>query len=137
MLADNTMVQVRSDRVKTRSYGLFGGKPGAPSANIVNPGPRQRAQPSKFMIWLNAGDIYRSLLSSGGGWGDPLERDPAAVERDVRNEKISLGFAAREHGVVIEPESGTVDEEATSRLRSELREARGRKDPQPEASVKS
>jgi N-methylhydantoinase B len=124
VLEDRTMIQVRSDRVQTLPYGLLGGKPGTPGRNIVNPGPNQFEPPSKFMLWLDAGDLYRCQLAGAGGWGDPLERDPVAVQRDVRDEKISIDFAAREHGVVIDPGTLLVDEAATVELRSRLRAAR-------------
>jgi N-methylhydantoinase B len=120
LLADRTMVQVRSDRATVLPYGLYGGRPGPPTVNLVNPGPDQRALPSKFMIWLNAGDRYRCQLAGGGGWGDPLARDPAAVARDVRDEKISLAFAAEVHGVVIDAATGAVDAAATAALRARL-----------------
>ncbi|MBI3978650.1 MAG: hydantoinase B/oxoprolinase family protein [Chloroflexi bacterium] len=122
-LVDNTMVQVRSDRAKYPPYGLFGGKAGTTTVNVVNPGPSRRELPSKFMIWLNAGDVYRCQLPGAGGWGDPLDRDPALVQRDVRDEKISIAYAAREHGVVVDPETGIVDQAATDRLRCEVRAA--------------
>jgi N-methylhydantoinase B len=64
-------------------------------------------------------------LASGGGWGDPLARDPAAVARDVRDEKISPAFAAAVHGVVIDPATGAVDAAATAALRQQRRAARG------------
>jgi N-methylhydantoinase B len=118
VLEDRTMVQVRSDRVTTRAYGLYGGKPGTPGRNVVNPGPDEHEPPSKFMLWLKAGDLYRSQLPGAGGWGDPLDRDPAAVRRDVRDEKISIGLGAREHGVVIDPDTLQVDEAATAALRA-------------------
>ncbi|MBI3977426.1 MAG: hydantoinase B/oxoprolinase family protein [Chloroflexi bacterium] len=122
-LVDDTMVQVRSDRIKTRSYGLFGGRHGSPTVNLVNPGTNQRELPSKFMISLKAGDVFHCQLASGGGWGDQFDRDPALVQRDVRNEKISAAFAAREHGVVIDPETRAVDQDGTARLRADMRAA--------------
>jgi N-methylhydantoinase B len=115
------MLQVRSDRAKIAPYGLFGGKPGTPSANILNPGPKQKELPSKFMTSLKSGDVYRCQLASGGGWGDPLERDPELVLQDVRNEKISVEFAAREHGVIVDPETFRIDWEGTEQLRKALR----------------
>ncbi|MBI3979922.1 MAG: hydantoinase B/oxoprolinase family protein [Chloroflexi bacterium] len=122
-LSNNMMVQVRSDRAKLRSYGLFGGRPGTPSSNRLNPGPNQQELPSKFMTWLKAGDVYRCQLAGAGGWGDPLDRDPRLVQQDVRNEKISVDFAAREHGVVVDSGTCTVDPAATARLRAEMRAA--------------
>lgn len=124
ILADDLMMQVRSDRAKIAPYGLFGGKPGTPSSNILNPGPHQRELPSKFLTYLKTGDVYRCQLASGGGWGDPFERDPEVVLADVQNEKVSAEFAAREHGVVIPPETLRIDWAATEQLRSAHRSAR-------------
>jgi N-methylhydantoinase B len=76
--------------------------------------------PSKFMLQLNAGDVYRCQLAGVGGWGDPYERDPALVEEDVRQDKISIAFAAREHGVVVNPHTLTVDGAATTARRARL-----------------
>ncbi len=60
-----------------------------------------------------AGDVFRHELASGAGWGDPLERDPAAVLRDVRNGVIGVGRALADYGVVIAADE-TVDVEATA-----------------------
>ena len=74
---------------------------------------------------IKQGDIFRHEVAGAGGWGDPLERDPAAVLKDVRNELISLDVAADEYGVVIEAHTWSVDMAATQRLRQEIRAARG------------
>lgn len=63
----------------------------------------------------------------GGGYGDPLERDPTRVERDVRNRLVSAEMARKQYGVVLA--DGSVDREATERLRASMladRKARGR-----------
>jgi N-methylhydantoinase B len=117
ILADDVMLQVRSDRQTTRPYGLFGGGEGAVASNIVTSKGEQRDLPSKFTTYLRTGDLYRSQLASGGGWGDPLARDPARVARDVRDEKISPAYAAREHGVVMDPATLAIDTEETERRR--------------------
>lgn len=119
VLTDGTMAQVRTDRVKTRSFGLFGGQPGAHSVNTVNPGPGQVDLPSKYLVWLKAGDVLRLQLSSAGGWGDPLEREPELVWLDLRDEKITAAYAEREHAVVFDHGTGRLDSAATERLRSE------------------
>lgn len=73
------------------------------------------------------GTIWRYLTNSAGGWGDPLDRDPEAVKRDVRDEYVSIEAARDQYGVVIEgdphwdPEGLRLDLEATKRLREELR----------------
>jgi N-methylhydantoinase B len=68
--------------------------------------------------------ILRYLTNGGGGWGDPFERDPERVLRDVRDGYVSIEGAARDYGVVVEgdpdedPEGLTIDLEATADLRS-------------------
>ena len=121
ILADNVMMQVRSDRAKIAPYGLFGGKSGTLSVNTLNPGPNQRELPSKFITWLKSGDVYRCQLASGGGWGDPFDRDPELVLQDLKNEKITVEYAAREHGVVVDRETLHIDQAATARLRKARR----------------
>ncbi len=67
------------------------------------------------------GRILFGQKGGGGGWGDPLERDPALVLRDVLDEYVSLEGARRDYGVVIDPERLTVDEQATAGLRDAMR----------------
>ncbi len=68
--------------------------------------------------------ILRCLTNGGGGWGDPLHRDPERVLADVRNEYVSVAGAARDYGVVVEgdphldPEGLRIDHEATAALRA-------------------
>jgi N-methylhydantoinase B len=57
------------------------------------------------------------VLAGGGGYGDPLERDPERVAEDVREEKLSLQYARREYAVVLDPDTLVVDAEATAALR--------------------
>jgi N-methylhydantoinase B len=128
ILADSMMLQVRSDRAKIVPYGLFGGKPGTPSCNILNPGPDQEELPSKFILSLKAGDVYLCRLASGGGWGNPFEREPEMVLQDVRDEKISVQFAAREHGVVVDDQRMCIDRSATELLRQAARHVKGTND---------
>jgi N-methylhydantoinase B len=59
-------------------------------------------------------------LGGGGGWGNPLERDPVAVLDDVLDEYVSRESARRDYGVVIDEAEMRVDEEATEALRREL-----------------
>ena len=115
-------LSIRSDRRDHPPYGLFGGKPGAPSWTIVNGDTeKKRVLPTKVTDTLNPGDVIRHIQAGGGGWGDPLERDCVAVRRDVINEKVSIAKAEELYGVVIDPESLRVDEEATRGRRAELR----------------
>ena len=69
--------------------------------------------------------MFRHDQPGPGGWGDPLERDPARVLADVRNELVSLRSAREDYGVVIDTATWIVDEAATSAMREKLRAARG------------
>jgi N-methylhydantoinase B len=119
------VLQVRADRHTIRPYGLYGGHPGKPSMNFLNPAAENRVLDSKVTMTIRRGDVFRHEVAGAGGWGDPLEREPAAVLKDVRNELMSLENAADAYGVVIDPVTWRVDVTATDRLRTEIRAARG------------
>ena len=71
---------------------------------------------------IKAGERVYHRQAGAGGWGDPLDRSPAAVADDVRNGKVSVEVARVRHGVVIADEaSGAVDEAATQTRRREMR----------------
>ena len=118
------ILQVRSDRRRYRPYGLYGGEPGKPSWNFLNPDDENRLLPSKLTMDIKRGDVFRHELAGGGGWGDPLKRDPLRVLKDVRNEFVSPQAARNEYGVVIDLENWMVDERATEDLRADKRATR-------------
>ncbi|MEC8773830.1 MAG: hydantoinase B/oxoprolinase family protein [Pseudomonadota bacterium] len=118
------VLQVRSDRARFRPYGLYGGMPGQPSANYLNPHGNNQKLTSKPTMMIQKGDVFRHELAGGGGWGDPLDRDPDHVLRDVRDELVSITSAESDYGVIINACSMTVDEKATSSLREEMRAKR-------------
>jgi N-methylhydantoinase B len=124
-LEDEAVLQVRSDRRTHRPFGLYGGSPGRPSENCLNPESECRLLPSKFTMTIKRGDVFRHVLAGAGGWGDPLEREPDAVLKDVRNELLSAEKAAADYGVVIDTRSWTVNPVATKQMRSVLRVRRG------------
>jgi N-methylhydantoinase B len=119
------VLQVRSDRRDFRPYGLYGGYPGKPSWNYLNPDGENRLLPSKVTMTIPHGTVFRHEVAGAGGWGDPLERDPAAVLKDVRNELVSLPAARDLYGVIIDASTWTVEAERTQQFRAELRAARG------------
>jgi hypothetical protein len=69
---------------------------------------------------MRRGDVIRFCQASGGGYGDPLERDPFQVARDVRDELVSAATARSVYGVSIDPATGRVVEEETRQLREGL-----------------
>jgi N-methylhydantoinase B len=73
------------------------------------------------MIVLHPGDQLWEYIAGGAGYGDPLERDPAAVLADLRDGKIS---STQDYGVVLTPDGVAVDEVHTKKTRDVLRRAR-------------
>jgi N-methylhydantoinase B len=120
LLALSAMMQVRADRHANLPYGLAGGGPAAPSINILNPGTAQKTLPSKTTREIAQGTVLRHEQAGGGGYGDPLERDPASVSDDVMDQKISIDFARMRFGVVLDI-IGNVDTVATAALRNRMK----------------
>jgi N-methylhydantoinase B len=124
-------VSALADRAKRAPWGLWGGGDGSMTRIELQPagdaGFRSfqdlfgLVSPSKFTnVRLHPGDRVRLVSPSGGGFGDPLERDPALVEADVREGFVSRSSAEQDYGVVIRSD-GRLDADATRRLRSERR----------------
>lgn len=121
LLEGEAHLAIRSDRRKHRPYGLYGGKSGAGSINILSPrNAKARGKTLATMIStrMESGERIYHRMAGGGGWGDPFERAPAAVARDVKNDKVSLAAARREYGVVLDPQTLAVNEPATTRCRA-------------------
>jgi len=107
-------------------WGLWGGEPGEYGMYLVRE-PDERefrvAGGAHHAVPVRTEVIVRT--GGGGGWGDPLDRDPAAVRADVQEEFISAR-AAREHYGVELRDDLTVDDAATEAARNAIRSARGR-----------
>jgi len=71
-------------------------------------------------------DVYRSASMGGGGYGDPINRDPARVVSDVERSLVSREWAGRVYGVVLRDGSLEVDAKATKARRAAIREERRR-----------
>ncbi len=125
LLAEEAILQVRSDRHAFRPFGLYGGGPGRPSMNYLNPDRNPEPLPSKLTMTMRRGDLFRHEVAGGGGWGDPLERDPALVLRDVLNEFVSPDAAREDYGIVLTGDPPAVDADATTALREAMRAQRG------------
>lgn len=74
---------------------------------------------------LSPGDRVSVRSGGGGGFGDPLDRDPEAVRVDLREGYVSPAAARDEYGVVLDPKTGMVGVDVSVRLRNELRVQRG------------
>jgi N-methylhydantoinase B len=129
VLNDASFMSV-ADRSILSCWGVRGGRAGTPFRVTIDPGgPAERVMPG-LCDWepVAAGEVIRIETTGGGGWGDPLERDPGRVAADVIQGKVSRSAARHDYGVVFLPGDGdpVVDDGATGELRASLAAERGR-----------
>jgi N-methylhydantoinase B len=110
-----------ADGERFGSVGLMGGKGGTKTKlEIVRRGKRLPYRTFDLQ-YLEPGDILVSYSGGGGGVGDPLDREVEKVRLDALNEYISIQAARDVYGVVIDPKTFEVDDEATKALREKLK----------------
>jgi N-methylhydantoinase B/oxoprolinase/acetone carboxylase alpha subunit len=115
-------VSHRGERFASSPWGLEGGTSGARAhAHIVRADGTREDLPSKKMIVLHPGDQLWEYIAGGAGYGDPLDRDPAAVLADLLDGKITTNAAAQEYGVVLTSDGTAVDEVKTKESRAARR----------------
>lgn len=112
-------IAVQAGRFQYPPEGFFGGHPGARAGFLINV---SNGDPGG-LTFTEPGDVITFDSAGGGGFGNPLERDIAAVERDVKFEYVSIGKAEHVYGVVIDPVSGCADMAASHKLREKLKNA--------------
>jgi len=117
-------VAIHDDRWLTYPWGVNGGTPGARGRKwLVRADGSTEVLPSKVHdVPVQPGDQLHFVTWGGGGWGDPLARDPELVALEVRRGLVSVD-GARRYGVVCDDE-GVVDGDATTALRTELASVR-------------
>ena len=125
--AEKGQLSVLSDRNLIPPYGVSGGFAGAPNRfTVVRDGDELEPSiiPGKVSGFpLRRGDIVRVQTSGGGGWGDPLVRDPQLVADDVRQGLVTREQAAERFGVVLDA-TGAIDAALTTARKQKLRAKR-------------
>jgi N-methylhydantoinase B len=118
-------VSIHDDRWLTYPWGVNGGLPGMRSRKILErvDGSREHLPSKCDHVRVAEGDALHYITWGGGGWGDPLERDPALVAKEV-DRGLVTAEGARRYGVVLTAD-GAVDEAATTDLRDRMRVERG------------
>jgi N-methylhydantoinase B len=106
--------------------GVHGGHgTGVGSNVVVRADGRREIQPAFMNVTLGVGDVVHARDQGGGGYGDPLARDPNRVLRDVEEGFVSIEHAVQAYGVVIggrlDDDSLYVDDEATRARRAAAR----------------
>jgi len=132
MLKDANFMSI-ADRSILACWGLKGGKAGASfSVTIDAGGPNEREIDALAdAAPVLKGEIIRIRTTGGGGWGDPLERPFAEVERDLRWGKISFAGARADYGVIAtgSKDEPLIDAAASTALRATLRLTRTGEEP--------
>jgi N-methylhydantoinase B len=112
------------NRFHFRPWGVDGGAPGRLCEVIRHPGtPDERLHGKIGVLTLQPGEAIRITSSAGGGFGDPLLRDPAAVLADLRIGLLSSEKAAHDYGVIL-TQQGALDQAATTARRDAMASAR-------------
>ncbi len=98
-------------------WGINGGKEADPNHVMIDPGSENEERKGSSYNYLEAGQVLANNTGGGGGWGNPFERDPALVAKDVRNGFVSVEAAERDYGVAVDPATFSVDTARTATLR--------------------
>ncbi|NUL59569.1 hydantoinase B/oxoprolinase family protein [Brevibacterium luteolum] len=129
--AVKTVMSYCCDRGRSVTWGIEGGLPSYPHGVWLNKG----TEDEKYLgatfsnVPVESGDAFTRPSAGGGGFGDPLEREPEAVLEDVIDEYVSVRRAELDYGVVIkvidaELDEYEIDAEATEKARAEIRSQR-------------
>ena len=127
ILADEGTFGLRVENNIFPTWGVAGGMGGGTSKVIINPGTPGEREIRAFSddnLWYE-GDLVRVYTAGGGGWGDPLEREPERVLEDVLDGFVSIDAAQDSYGVVIDHDSLIIGSRATAAKRQELAAFRG------------
>lgn len=109
---------ILADRAKQAPWGLFGGESARTAEYVLNPDGEAQQLGTKVTVQLKPGDVVSYRTCGGGGYGDPLERDPELVVGDVRSGKVSIERARTVYGVEVDPTTWTYDPDDTEQLRA-------------------
>jgi N-methylhydantoinase B len=130
--AEKTVISYICDRERAIVWGIEGGLPSMPHGlSIKRAGAEQEDWLGSVFsdVPIGSGDVFSRPTAGGGGFGDPLERDPALVLEDVADDYVSIERAAKDYGIVLtvvdaEICAYAVDEAATKATREAIRRQR-------------
>lgn len=122
---ESGVIALHDDRWFVPPWGVNGGKPGARARKLLekNDGTNLILGNKVEDVKVEPHDVLHFITWGGGGWGDPLARDPALIAKEIEQGLVT-SKGALAYGVVIAA-GGTIDLSATDRLRTEMRESRG------------
>jgi N-methylhydantoinase B len=119
VLCDRAELATRMENTLVAPYGVAGGRAGRTGRILLNPGTAAERvlPPLGDGIALTRGDLLRFETCGGGGWGDPLARDPERVREDVARGFATARGAVEDYGVVLDALTLEIDKTATDEER--------------------
>jgi len=120
VLCERAELATRMENTLVAPYGVAGGRAGRTGRIVLNPGTagERLLPPLGDGIELRCGDLLRFETCGGGGWGDPLARDPERVRQDVARGFVTARGALDDYGVVLDPATLELDKNATDEARA-------------------
>lgn len=114
-------LSTRMDNVRFPAFGINEGMAGRPGQFVLNPDTdyEQVISPASEGVKVKAGDILRIETGGGGGWGDPFDRTPEQVQRDVLEGYVSRMSALSDYGVVLSDLHLDIDFQSTESIRKQ------------------
>jgi N-methylhydantoinase B len=124
-LADGD-IAIHDDRWFVPPWGVNGGHPGVRATKILerSDGTTEIVGNKVEDVAVKEGEQLHFITWGGGGWGDPLERDPALVGLEIRQGLVT-SEGAKSYGVIADND-GKIDDGATEALRTKMRSERGK-----------
>lgn len=117
-LAPTTAIVINY-KTRTKPWSVGGGNVGVNNTVVLYENSADEKEVGFSTTHFDTGGTITNLTGGGGGWGNPLDREPERVLRDVKEGYVSVEAARRDYGVVIDETSMTVDEAATVAARAE------------------
>jgi N-methylhydantoinase B len=119
VLCEKAELATRMENTLVAPYGVAGGRAGRTGRIVLNPGtPEERELPALGDgITLKRGDLLRLETCGGGGWGDPLTREPERVQQDVARGLVTARGALEDYGVALDPITLEIDKTTTDETR--------------------
>lgn len=111
------------ERTQCEPWGIEGGKSGLPNKITVTKNGEEIHFPNGKLssLELEEGEGFTLYSGGGGGFGDPLDRPAETVHQEVISGYVSVAKAKEDYGVVIDPATLTLDQQATLELRNNIR----------------
>lgn len=123
---EDVTLSVFAERVQVIPWGIFGGESAKGAEYVIERanGKKEYINYKTSLMKFKKGDVLKVLTPGGGGYGDPLERDPEKVLEDYIDGKVSLDMAREQYGVEIDKNSVKINEGKTKEKRKEIKELR-------------